>query len=181
MLMLACQDPCLFSESCARASQASAISSNACRSFPVIWFAMRIQSAAYVLNFSESRNLASSVPATRTPVFGALFLNNIVMRKDAEPMDPHLTFTTAWREGWLPFFSAVDYRRYAAECVRLAQQVADSDDKARLLDMAETFRELADKSDIRHAYLKAEGAKSGHANVAALPATCACKMLGSRC
>jgi hypothetical protein len=66
-------------------------------------------------------------------------------------MDPHLTFTTACREGWLPFFSAVDYRRYAAECVRLVQQVADPDDKARLLDMAETFRELADKSDIRHA------------------------------
>ena len=50
----------------------------------------------------------------------------------------------------MPFFSAVDYRRYAAECVRLAQQVADPNDKARLLDMAETFRELADKDDIRH-------------------------------
>lgn len=49
----------------------------------------------------------------------------------------------------MPFFSAVDYRRYAAECVRLAQQVADLDDKARLLDMAETFRELADKNDVR--------------------------------
>ena len=56
-------------------------------------------------------------------------------------------------EAWLPFFSAVDYRRYAAECVRLAQQVADSDDKARLLDMAETFRELANKNEIRHARL----------------------------
>ena len=48
----------------------------------------------------------------------------------------------------MPFFSAVDYRRYATECVRLAQQVVDPDDKARLL-MAETFRELADKNDIR--------------------------------
>jgi hypothetical protein len=55
-------------------------------------------------------------------------------------------------EACLPFFS-VDYRRYAAECVRLAQQVADPDDKARLLDMAETFRELADKNEIRHARL----------------------------
>jgi len=34
--------------------------------------------------------------------------------------------------------------------VRLAQQVADPDDKVRLLDMAETFRELADKNDARH-------------------------------
>ena len=50
----------------------------------------------------------------------------------------------------LPFFSAVDYRRYAAECLRLAQQVAAPGDKARLLDMAETFRELADKNDVRH-------------------------------
>ncbi|MGA7311319.1 MAG: hypothetical protein WBX05_20465 [Pseudolabrys sp.] len=44
-------------------------------------------------------------------------------------------------------FAAVDYRRYAAECIRLAQRVSDPDDKARLLDMAETFRELADKHD----------------------------------
>ena len=68
-------------------------------------------------------------------------------------MDPEPTFTTACREGCLPFFSAVDYRRYATECVRLAQQVVDPDDKARLLDMAETFRELADKNDIRHSRL----------------------------
>ena len=45
----------------------------------------------------------------------------------------------------LPPFSVIDYRRYAAECVRLAQRVDDPDDKARMLDMAETFRELADK------------------------------------
>jgi hypothetical protein len=51
----------------------------------------------------------------------------------------------------VPLFSAIDYRRYAAECVRLAQQVADPEDKARLLDMAETFRELADKNDARQA------------------------------
>jgi hypothetical protein len=94
----------LFSESCARASQASAISSNACRSFPLIWFAMRIQSAAYFLNFSESRNLASSVPATRTPVFGTLFFNNIVMRNDTEPMDPDPTFTAACRGGLVAVF-----------------------------------------------------------------------------
>jgi hypothetical protein len=34
--------------------------------------------------------------------------------------------------------------------VRLAQQDAEPDDKARLLDLAETFRELADKNDLRH-------------------------------
>lgn len=47
----------------------------------------------------------------------------------------------------MPPFSVVDYRRYAAECVRLAQRVEDPMDKARLLDMAETFRELADRHE----------------------------------
>ena len=65
-------------------------------------------------------------------------------------MDPDETSTAACRGGLVAVFSAVDYRRYAAECVRLAQQVADPDDKVRLLDMAETFRELADKNDARH-------------------------------
>lgn len=46
----------------------------------------------------------------------------------------------------MPPFSSVDYRRYAAECVRLAQRIEDPLDKARLLDMAETFRELAEKN-----------------------------------
>jgi|RhiMetdeSRZDD1v2_1073273.scaffolds.fasta_scaffold4195101_1 hypothetical protein len=48
---------------------------------------------------------------------------------------------------FVPPFSVVDYRRYAAECVRLAQRVEEPLDKARLLDMAETFRELADKNE----------------------------------
>jgi len=75
-----------------------------------------------------------------------LFFHNIVMWILTEPTQRDATFTAACREGWVPLFSAVDYRRYAAECVRLAQQVVDTEDKARLLDMAETFRELADKT-----------------------------------
>ena len=50
----------------------------------------------------------------------------------------------------LPPFSVIDYRRYAAECVRLAQRVDDPADKARMLDMAETFRELADKYEAKN-------------------------------
>ena len=46
-------------------------------------------------------------------------------------------------------FSPVDYRRYAAECVRLAQQVADAADKARLLHMAEALRALAEKAEAK--------------------------------
>lgn len=47
----------------------------------------------------------------------------------------------------MPPFSAIDYRRYAAECVRLAQSTSNPLDKARLLDMAETFSELAEKHE----------------------------------
>ena len=60
-----------------------------------------------------------------------------------------MTFTADFGRVCLPPFSVVDYRRYAAECVRLAQQVSARDDKARLLDMAETFRKLAEKSEAK--------------------------------
>jgi hypothetical protein len=111
---------------------------------------MRIQSAAYFLNFSDSRNLASSVPQEGNADFWNFVLQQFCDVKLRGTIGPGCDFTFAFRGGsWLPFFSAVDYRRYAAECVRLAQQVADPGDKARLLDMAETFLELADKSGVR--------------------------------
>jgi hypothetical protein len=42
---------------------------------------------------------------------------------------------------------ADDYRRYAMECVTLAQQASDPKDKVRLLQMAQVWRDLADKKD----------------------------------
>ncbi len=39
-----------------------------------------------------------------------------------------------------------EYREYAAECPRLAQRAANEDDRARLLSIAEAWRELADKA-----------------------------------
>jgi len=42
---------------------------------------------------------------------------------------------------------AEEYRRYAAECVRVAQQIHNPRDKAMLLDMAEKWRALADKAE----------------------------------
>jgi hypothetical protein len=33
---------------------------------------------------------------------------------------------------------------YAAECLRIAQETADADQKARLLEMAEAWQRLAD-------------------------------------
>jgi hypothetical protein len=42
---------------------------------------------------------------------------------------------------------AEDYRRYAAECLRVAQQLGDSTDKAMLVRMAQKWRELAQKAE----------------------------------
>jgi hypothetical protein len=41
---------------------------------------------------------------------------------------------------------AEDYRRYAAQCLALAQRAADQSDRARLLEMAHAFNELAAKA-----------------------------------
>jgi hypothetical protein len=41
--------------------------------------------------------------------------------------------------------SAAEYRLHAAECLELAERVADPADKARLIKMAQDFFELANK------------------------------------
>jgi hypothetical protein len=41
--------------------------------------------------------------------------------------------------------SSDKFREYAAECLRLAQNAIDDDDRARLLSMAAAWRELAQK------------------------------------
>ena len=38
------------------------------------------------------------------------------------------------------------YRQFAAECVRVAQQTSNPQDKAMLLQMAETWLKLAEKA-----------------------------------
>jgi hypothetical protein len=43
--------------------------------------------------------------------------------------------------------SADRYRQYAAQCVRVAQQVNDPADKTMLLDMAEVWRWMAEKAE----------------------------------
>jgi hypothetical protein len=40
---------------------------------------------------------------------------------------------------------AEEHRRHAAECLRVAQRVSDPNDKALLIQMAERWRELAEK------------------------------------
>ena len=41
--------------------------------------------------------------------------------------------------------TADEYRWYAAECMALAERVTDPADKARLVQMAQAFLELADR------------------------------------
>ena len=41
--------------------------------------------------------------------------------------------------------SPEDYRGFAAKCLELAQNASDPDDKARLIEMAQAWRALADK------------------------------------
>ena len=40
--------------------------------------------------------------------------------------------------------AAERYKQYASECLRIAQQTTDEAQKARLLEMAEAWRRLAD-------------------------------------
>jgi 3-dehydroquinate dehydratase len=43
------------------------------------------------------------------------------------------------------------YRSYAADCVKLALSAANDGDKARLLQMSETWRDLAELAEVQPA------------------------------
>jgi hypothetical protein len=45
--------------------------------------------------------------------------------------------------------SSEEYRRLAADCIALAQKAAGPHDRARLLQMAQTWRDLANKHDVK--------------------------------
>jgi hypothetical protein len=58
------------------------------------------------------------------------------------------TFTVQSREvGGTRLSIADEYRRYAAECMALAERVVDSADKSHLVIMAQAFLELAEKRE----------------------------------
>lgn len=44
---------------------------------------------------------------------------------------------------------AETYRRYAAECLALAQKASTPEDRAHLLQMAQHWRQLAEKADVQ--------------------------------
>jgi hypothetical protein len=43
--------------------------------------------------------------------------------------------------------TADEYRRYAAECMALAERLTDPSDKSRLVQMAQAFLDLAERRD----------------------------------
>jgi hypothetical protein len=43
--------------------------------------------------------------------------------------------------------SSKDYRRYAAECLSLAERVVNPLDKARLIEMAQNFLKMAEQQE----------------------------------
>jgi hypothetical protein len=50
--------------------------------------------------------------------------------------------TLSWGGGMA---RAEEYRRYAAECVRVAQSTSNPNDKQMMLEMAQKWRDLAEK------------------------------------
>src|SRR5438552_1431934 len=63
---------------------------------------------------------------------------------------PHASRVSSikFRKGGHTTMSRVDeYRRYAAECLRIAQETSDPEAKARLLNMAQKWRELGKKAE----------------------------------
>ena len=44
----------------------------------------------------------------------------------------------------------VRYRQYAAECLRIAQQMTDAATKSSLIDMAQVWASLAEQTEKRH-------------------------------
>ena len=58
--------------------------------------------------------------------------------------------------GRLSMASAEEYRRHAAECLSLAKIAENADDRSRLLQMAEAWRELAARLE-RKAEAEAKG------------------------
>jgi hypothetical protein len=79
-------------------------------------------------------------------LYGTRFWNNFVTAiLGTYYLDP--TFTIQFREAGTRLSTADEYRRYAAECMALAERLAESADKSHLVIMAQAFLELAEKRD----------------------------------
>jgi primosomal protein N' len=84
---------------------------------------------------------------TRNGGFCILVCHHCDYAKNAGTNPPVCRSTFAQQGVSLGMATREDYLRHAAECVALARTAEDSDAKARLLEMAQAWRALADKAD----------------------------------
>lgn len=77
-----------------------------------------------------------------TQFHGTLFWNNFVR-------EPNTTCGVSdWNVGRAEgMASAEEYRRYAAQCLSVAERQADTAEKARLIEMAQAFLRMAEKKE----------------------------------
>ena len=52
-----------------------------------------------------------------------------------------------WGQRWYLVATADDFRRFSANCFTFAERVSDPADKARMIEMAQEFLELAWKQE----------------------------------
>jgi hypothetical protein len=78
-----------------------------------------------------------------------LFWNKFVKKSSGTKYQLVTLFRGGLSRGCGRMASADGYRRYASECVALAGRVLDLADKARLIDMAQAFLDLAGKQHHR--------------------------------
>ena len=69
--------------------------------------------------------------------------NNILQVREPERHVCCLTYSHGCGSGMT---TRDEYLKFAEECLRLAQHATDPDARARLLDMAQAWRDLSDKA-----------------------------------
>jgi hypothetical protein len=108
--------------------------------------ARRTQSFAYCLYFFAS-NMGRASSLEETPSNETLFWNNFV--KPHNGTHSRCPNYRRGHEGNFCMASSRDLRRYSGNCLAFAEHVSNPDDKARLLEMAQEFLELAMKQEQR--------------------------------
>jgi len=80
-----------------------------------------------------------------------MFWNNFVTagRWNQPTTNPFSRWVFREAAAGMPSPSGAEYRLHAAECLELAERASEPDDKARLIEMAQKFLELANRLEQR--------------------------------
>jgi hypothetical protein len=143
-------DRCLRSASSAHAIQAAAISINTALSFSAAPCARRRHSAAYWRKRVASFSMTQPIGCPRVSKFqsGNFRVCSFSNRAQAWNFFERKSVSgDLWRTRGAAMAKAEDYRRYAAECLRLARQFRSQAETALLLEMAERWRQLAERAE----------------------------------